>query len=160
MEQLYRPFKNFRLIMTLSIQQLLLVSLLVDNAQAQRTAAEQFLTRQATVSAASTNPKRVFATLNRSSTPRLASGKNLFAFSNQQASGKNTPVDVTITGIVTDEVGAGLPGVSVIIKGTQRGTNTNTEGRFSLNVPDKGTVLVFHLLVINHRKFLLVARPR
>ncbi|TDE13357.1 TonB-dependent receptor [Dyadobacter psychrotolerans] len=41
-----------------------------------------------------------------------------------------------ISGKVLDETGTGLPGVSVVIKGTQTGTITNTEGDFQLNVPD------------------------
>ncbi len=51
-----------------------------------------------------------------------------------------------VTGSVLDENRAGLPGVSVVIKGTTRGTTTNTEGKFELDIPDaqvSGTVLVF-----------------
>lgn len=36
-----------------------------------------------------------------------------------------------------------LPGVSVVVKGTQRGTTTNADGRFQLDVVDQATVLVF-----------------
>lgn len=36
-----------------------------------------------------------------------------------------------------------LPGVSVVIKGTQRGTTTNSDGAFQIDVPDQTTVLVF-----------------
>lgn len=36
-----------------------------------------------------------------------------------------------------------LPGVSVVIKGTQRGTTTNADGAFQIDVPDQSTVLVF-----------------
>jgi len=36
-----------------------------------------------------------------------------------------------------------LPGVSVVIKGTQRGTTTNSEGAFQIEVPGPSTVLVF-----------------
>jgi len=36
-----------------------------------------------------------------------------------------------------------LPGVSVVIKGTQRGTTTSAEGTFQLEIPDASTVLVF-----------------
>jgi TonB-dependent starch-binding outer membrane protein SusC len=36
-----------------------------------------------------------------------------------------------------------LPGVSVVIKGTQRGTTTNSDGAFQIDVPDQATVLVF-----------------
>ncbi|GAB3995097.1 SusC/RagA family TonB-linked outer membrane protein [Spirosoma daeguense] len=49
-----------------------------------------------------------------------------------------------ISGKVTDEKGAGLPGVSVLIKSTQRGTTTNSEGAFQLDIPESGNpVLVF-----------------
>lgn len=49
----------------------------------------------------------------------------------------------TVTGTVTDEGGATLPGVSILIKGTQRGTTTNVEGSYSVEVPDNKAVLVF-----------------
>ncbi|HEV7350325.1 TonB-dependent receptor [Telluribacter sp.] len=48
-----------------------------------------------------------------------------------------------VSGTVRDESGAGLPGVSVVLKGTQRGTTTNTEGQFQLDVPEENPVLVF-----------------
>ncbi|GAB2796533.1 TonB-dependent receptor [Rhabdobacter roseus] len=51
--------------------------------------------------------------------------------------------DRTLRGKVTDETGAGLPGVSVVQKGTQRGTTTDAEGDFQLTVPDGAAVLVF-----------------
>ncbi len=49
----------------------------------------------------------------------------------------------TVTGTVSDPSGASLPGVSVQIKGTQRGTNTDAEGKYSLaNVPDNATLVL------------------
>lgn len=51
--------------------------------------------------------------------------------------------DRTLTGRVTDEKNEGLPGVSVILKGTQRGTVTDVDGRYKLDVPDNGSTLVF-----------------
>lgn len=58
---------------------------------------------------------------------------------------KNTAVDPKrlINGKVSDENGGGLPGVSVVIKGTTRGTTTNADGQFQLDVPSNTTVLVF-----------------
>ncbi len=53
------------------------------------------------------------------------------------------PLDRAITGKVTDEKGEGLPGVSVVVKNTTRGTSTDADGRFKLNVPDEATTLVF-----------------
>ena len=51
--------------------------------------------------------------------------------------------DETITGTVTDEKGEGLPGVSIVVKGTQRGTSTDADGKFRLAVPDTKAVLIF-----------------
>lgn len=51
-----------------------------------------------------------------------------------------------VTGKVTDETGAGLPGVSVLVKGTQRGTSSDAEGKYTLVIPDaevEGAVLIF-----------------
>lgn len=48
-----------------------------------------------------------------------------------------------VKGKVTDEKGAGLPGVSILIKGSQRGTSTNADGGFQLEVPNASSVLVF-----------------
>lgn len=48
-----------------------------------------------------------------------------------------------IRGRVTDEKGEELPGVSVVVKGTQRGTSTDAKGTFTIAVPDRSAVLVF-----------------
>ncbi|WP_461125549.1 SusC/RagA family TonB-linked outer membrane protein [Spirosoma aerophilum] len=48
-----------------------------------------------------------------------------------------------VAGIVLDENGAGLPGVSVVIREAQKGTTTGADGRFSLDIPDENAVLVF-----------------
>ncbi|GAB2572293.1 SusC/RagA family TonB-linked outer membrane protein [Spirosoma areae] len=47
-----------------------------------------------------------------------------------------------ISGKVSDKNGQGIPGVSVIVKGTNRGTTTNVSGDYSLNAPNNA-VLVF-----------------
>ena len=51
--------------------------------------------------------------------------------------------DKVINGIVRSETGEGLPGVSVVVKNTTRGTTTDAEGKYRLNVPDESTTLVF-----------------
>lgn len=51
--------------------------------------------------------------------------------------------DKSISGLVKDEAGAGLPGVSVVLKGTQTGTSTDEKGNFSLSVPNGEHVLIF-----------------
>ena len=53
------------------------------------------------------------------------------------------PPSLTVSGKVTDSKNAPLPGVSVLLKGTTRGTTTNSEGWYQLtDVPENG-VLVF-----------------
>ncbi len=48
-----------------------------------------------------------------------------------------------ITGKVTDEKGAGLSGVSILLKGTSTGAGTDANGNFSIPVPNaKGTLVV------------------
>ena len=50
----------------------------------------------------------------------------------------------TVTGRVTDATNnEGLPGVTVLVKGTQVGTATDATGNYSISVPDGGTTLVF-----------------
>jgi TonB-linked SusC/RagA family outer membrane protein len=46
------------------------------------------------------------------------------------------PVNNPLSGVVTDEKGAPVPGASVVIKGTRQGVSTNANGEFTLqNVP-------------------------
>ncbi|KQS34045.1 TonB-dependent receptor [Dyadobacter sp. Leaf189] len=47
-----------------------------------------------------------------------------------------------ITGKVTDEAAKELPGVSIVIKGTQRGTATDANGLYKLTIPDQGPVTI------------------
>jgi TonB-dependent SusC/RagA subfamily outer membrane receptor len=50
----------------------------------------------------------------------------------------------TISGKVTDQTnGGGLPGVTVLLKGTTTGVSTNADGNFSLGVPASGGTLTF-----------------
>ncbi len=51
-----------------------------------------------------------------------------------------------VTGKVTDETGAVLPGVSIVVKGTQLGVSTDANGLFSISVPDEKAVLVFSFI--------------
>lgn len=51
-----------------------------------------------------------------------------------------------ITGNVKDDRGDHLLGVSILLKGTSRGTVTDIDGNFSIEVPDDKAVLVFTYL--------------
>lgn len=49
-----------------------------------------------------------------------------------------------VSGRVTDrKTSEGLPGVTVLVKGTSNGASTNSDGSFSLTAPETGAVLVF-----------------
>ncbi|WAC15431.1 TonB-dependent receptor [Dyadobacter pollutisoli] len=53
-------------------------------------------------------------------------------------------IDRTIKGKVSDDNGLALPGVSVVLKGSSTGTVTDSDGSYSLNIPESGTnILVF-----------------
>lgn len=52
-------------------------------------------------------------------------------------------VDKIVTGKVVDETNSPLPGVSIVLKGTQRGTVTDGNGQFKLDVPDAKATLIF-----------------
>jgi TonB-linked SusC/RagA family outer membrane protein len=72
----------------------------------------------------------------------LWSQPNLQANSNRQSADLlpvHTPEieNRTITGTVKSETNEVLPGVSVILKGTSRGTTTDAKGTFSLTIPDE-----------------------
>ncbi len=49
--------------------------------------------------------------------------------------------DSTVRGTVKDESGAPLPGASVILKNTSRGTTTDFDGNFEIEAPSDGTLV-------------------
>lgn len=52
--------------------------------------------------------------------------------------------DRTITGrVVSAEDGSAMPGVSIVLKGTSRGANTDANGAYSIVAPGNGGVLVY-----------------
>ena len=52
-----------------------------------------------------------------------------------------TQAQNTITGTVLDETGMPLPGASVIEKGTQNGTSTDFDGKFSINISENAITI-------------------
>lgn len=57
-----------------------------------------------------------------------------------------TVVAFTVTGTVIDENNESVPGVNVLEKGTTNGTTTDVEGKFTINVADENSVLVFSFI--------------
>ena len=52
------------------------------------------------------------------------------------------PQTKEVTGQVTDDSGAPLPGVSVLVKGTKTGTTTDAVGKFSIQVKDGASLII------------------
>jgi TonB-linked SusC/RagA family outer membrane protein len=50
--------------------------------------------------------------------------------------------DIPVSGKITDEKGDPLPGVSIVLKGTTRGTTSDGSGLFKLTVPNEKSVLI------------------
>ncbi|WP_345231041.1 TonB-dependent receptor [Olivibacter ginsenosidimutans] len=56
---------------------------------------------------------------------------------------EQAPLQLSITGKVSDEKGLPLQGVSIKIKDTNTGTTTNADGMYKINVPSANAVLSF-----------------
>ncbi|MCE6990204.1 SusC/RagA family TonB-linked outer membrane protein [Dyadobacter sp. CY323] len=54
--------------------------------------------------------------------------------------------ELNVTGKVVDDKGVGLPGVNVLIKGSTKGTSTDTGGGYSISVPTGSETLVFSFI--------------
>ncbi len=54
--------------------------------------------------------------------------------------------EITVSGIVTDESGEPIPGVSISIKNTYTGTITDIDGKYSLSLANKDVTLVYSFI--------------
>ena len=65
-----------------------------------------------------------------------------------------------ITGTVTSaaEGDGTLPAVTVIVKGTAIGTSTDSNGKYSLSVPENATTLVFSFIGMKQQEVLIDGR--
>lgn len=61
----------------------------------------------------------------------------------------------TVSGLVTDDQDTPLPGVSVSIKETSIGTQTDEKGRFTINVPDAHNMLLLSYIGFNTTSYKL-----
>ncbi len=62
---------------------------------------------------------------------------------NPSAATVNSLQQRTVTGVISDQQGLPLPGVSVVVKGTTTGTVTDADGKFSLTIPAGADILQF-----------------
>ncbi|MFD2035706.1 SusC/RagA family TonB-linked outer membrane protein [Belliella marina] len=76
---------------------------------------------------------------------------------------KNDPVsiihnaDVTVSGVVVDELGDPLPGVTILLEGSTVGTVTDIDGKFTIEAPENG-VLVFSFIGFTSQKVQLAGQ--
>ena len=74
---------------------------------------------------------------------------------------KDSKAVLNLTGTVTDgEAGGGIPGVSVVIKGTNKGTTTDASGKFSLNDVNATNSLVFSAVGYETQEVLVGSRSQ
>jgi TonB-linked SusC/RagA family outer membrane protein len=64
------------------------------------------------------------------------------------AAGAVQAANVPVAGRVTQGKGQGLPGVTIVVKGTSQGATTDADGNFSLSVPE-GSILQFSYVGFN-----------
>jgi TonB-dependent starch-binding outer membrane protein SusC len=64
----------------------------------------------------------------------------------------------TVTGVVSDQDGQPLPGVSIIIKGTTQGTVTDVNGEFTLSIPGDADALQFSFVGMKTQEIPIAGR--
>ncbi len=67
----------------------------------------------------------------------------------QQQQGKK------ISGKITDQTGASLPGASVVVKGTTNGITTDNDGNFSLTIPEDAKILSFSFVGMKTQEMVI-----
>lgn len=65
---------------------------------------------------------------------------------------------LVITGVVTREDGTTLPGATVMVKGTTRGTSTDEEGKYTIRVREGEDVLVYSFVGMRSREAVIGER--
>lgn len=64
----------------------------------------------------------------------------------ERPAARDTVPSIPVSGLVSDDKGQALPGVTVQVKGTSAGTVTDNDGKFSITVPGSDAVLEFSYL--------------
>jgi TonB-linked SusC/RagA family outer membrane protein len=86
----------------------------------------------------------------RAVTPHHNSKRSALLTTNQQVLG--------VTGRVIDDNGTGFPGVNIVVKGTAIGTTSDTNGNYSLEVPDANSILVFSFVGYTSQEIAVAGR--
>lgn len=87
--------------------------------------------------------------ISKQSALRFKQVNNVISVSPISKHDKNTDIervqilaDIEISGKITDENGQGLPGTSVLQKGTTNGVTSDLDGNYSLTVPEEATLTI------------------
>ncbi|GHV65538.1 SusC/RagA family TonB-linked outer membrane protein [Bacteroidia bacterium] len=75
--------------------------------------------------------------------------------------------NVSVSGVITDETGAPMPGVAIALQGSTRGVTTDPDGTYKIEVPQDGTLVISFLgyesqtiAVNNQRKIDVQLKPK
>ena len=77
---------------------------------------------------------------------------------NEQFSPSSVQQQKTISGKVTDNTGDGLPGVSVVVKGTTNGVITDNDGKFTLPKVPENAIIQFSFVGMKSQEILVGAK--
>ncbi|MGL4632734.1 MAG: SusC/RagA family TonB-linked outer membrane protein [Leadbetterella sp.] len=94
------------------------------------------------------NAQEVTVANHTKSSPKLSFGNESFKEDRMAGSSKKFSIE-SINGRVTTTGGEGIPGVSISLKGTTKGSTTNVDGKYSIDLNAdqlKGGVLVFSMI--------------
>ena len=61
-----------------------------------------------------------------------------------------------VSGVVTDDQGETLPGVSVVVKGTSTGVSTDIDGKYQIKIPSEGATLIFSFVGMNPKEVKVI----
>lgn len=68
---------------------------------------------------------------------------SLSTYTQSRAQNYSKSIEQVVSGIVRDERGDALPGVNIVIKGTQKGVATNQDGKYRIAVDTQDALLIY-----------------
>ncbi len=85
---------------------------------------------------------------------------NMIVLKHQEKPEVQAPQEVKtfkLTGVVKDEKGEALPGVTILIKGTTLGTSTDIDGKYAMALPEGQHTLLFSMVGMETKEYSLSA---
>ncbi len=72
---------------------------------------------------------------------------------------KSNSIQQKVTGKVTNEKGESLPGVNIVVKGTNLSAQTDFDGNFTIEVPDNATTLIVSYIGLQEQEVTIGDTP-